>query len=178
METNLNWHFSGRVIPVLASDFKSLRMLFDCMDGGSLSPRETRLCSSSTCPRQIIVHIDALCKASVIIAFYFLCIFNTLFKEELKFCVNFVLAGRRVLKFVLFPSFSAILKRFVRYSLTTSTSFSFQTFDDVTILFGYVNDFTKICNKVEAMKVVQLVSEVFSLFDILSENHKVYKVCQ
>ncbi|XP_065051072.1 soluble guanylate cyclase 88E-like [Rhopilema esculentum] len=50
-----------------------------------------------------------------------------------------------------------------------------ETFDDVTILFGYVNDFTKICNKVEAMKVVQLVSEVFSLFDILSENHKVYK---
>jgi len=50
-----------------------------------------------------------------------------------------------------------------------------ETFDDVTILFGYVADFTEICNKVEATEVVKLVREVFSLFDLLSENHKVYK---
>ena len=37
-------------------------------------------------------------------------------------------------------------------------------------------DFTEICNKVEATEVVKLVREVFSLFDLLSENHKVYKV--
>ena len=51
-----------------------------------------------------------------------------------------------------------------------------QTFDDVTILFGLIQDFAAICIKVDAMTVVQLVSEVFSLFDILSESHKVYKV--
>ncbi len=43
-------------------------------------------------------------------------------------------------------------------------------------MFGYIHNFTEICNKVAAMKVVQLISELFSLFDILSENHRVYKV--
>ena len=46
----------------------------------------------------------------------------------------------------------------------------------MTILFGYVHNFTDICNKVEAMKVVELVGELFSLFDVLTENYKVYKV--
>ena len=46
----------------------------------------------------------------------------------------------------------------------------------MTILFGLIQDFAAICIKVDAMTVVQLVSEVFSLFDILSESHKVYKV--
>eukprot|EP00794_Sanderia_malayensis_P017077 gene17077-18798_t len=50
-----------------------------------------------------------------------------------------------------------------------------ETFDNVTILFGNIHNFAEICNKVSAMKVIQLVSELFSLFDILSENHRVYK---
>lgn len=46
----------------------------------------------------------------------------------------------------------------------------------VTILFSDIKNFTNICNSCEPMQVVGMLNTLYTLFDIQSENHKVYKV--
>ncbi|XP_013784010.1 soluble guanylate cyclase 88E-like, partial [Limulus polyphemus] len=51
-----------------------------------------------------------------------------------------------------------------------------QDFDCVTILFSDVVTFTEICSRITPMEVVSMLNSMYSMFDQLTEKHKVYKV--
>ncbi|XP_076315498.1 soluble guanylate cyclase 88E-like [Tachypleus tridentatus] len=51
-----------------------------------------------------------------------------------------------------------------------------QDFDCVTILFSDVVTFTEICSRITPMQVVSMLNYMYSMFDQLTEKHKVYKV--
>ncbi|CAM1324864.1 Uncharacterised protein g8817 [Pycnogonum litorale] len=51
-----------------------------------------------------------------------------------------------------------------------------QYFDSVTILFSDVVGFTSICSRISPMEVVSMLNAMYSIFDQLTERHKVYKV--
>lgn len=53
---------------------------------------------------------------------------------------------------------------------------SFQVFPDVTILFSDVVKFNEICIHITPMQVVDMLNEIYIVFDTLSEKHNVYKV--
>ena len=52
-----------------------------------------------------------------------------------------------------------------------------QVFPDVTILFSDVVGFTRICSHITPMQVVSMLNTMYTLFDTLSEKHRVFKVC-
>lgn len=49
-------------------------------------------------------------------------------------------------------------------------------FPDVTILFSDVVKFNEICIHITPMQVVDMLNEIYIVFDTLSEKHNVYKV--
>jgi len=49
-------------------------------------------------------------------------------------------------------------------------------FPDVTILFSDVVKFNEICIHISPMQVVDMLNEIYIVFDTLSEKHNVYKV--
>ena len=51
-----------------------------------------------------------------------------------------------------------------------------QVFPDVTILFSDVVGFTRICSHITPMQVVSMLNTMYTLFDTLSEKHRVFKV--
>ncbi|KAK7068741.1 Soluble guanylate cyclase 88E [Halocaridina rubra] len=51
-----------------------------------------------------------------------------------------------------------------------------ETFESVTILFSDVVTFTEICSRITPMEVVSMLNAMYSIFDDLTEKHKVYKV--
>ncbi|XP_013785585.1 soluble guanylate cyclase 88E-like, partial [Limulus polyphemus] len=51
-----------------------------------------------------------------------------------------------------------------------------QDFDCVTILFSDVVTFTEISSRISPMEVVSMLNSMYSMFDQLTEKHKVYKV--
>ncbi|XP_076341476.1 soluble guanylate cyclase 88E-like [Tachypleus tridentatus] len=51
-----------------------------------------------------------------------------------------------------------------------------QDFECVTILFSDVITFTQICSRITPMEVVSMLNTMYSMFDHLTETHKVYKV--
>ncbi|TRY90411.1 hypothetical protein DNTS_018908 [Danionella cerebrum] len=51
-----------------------------------------------------------------------------------------------------------------------------QVFPDVTILFSDVVKFNEICIHISPMQVVDMLNEIYIVFDTLSEKHNVYKV--
>lgn len=53
---------------------------------------------------------------------------------------------------------------------------SLQVFPDVTILFSDVVKFNEICIHITPMQVVDMLNEIYIVFDTLSEKHNVYKV--
>lgn len=57
------------------------------------------------------------------------------------------------------------------------TSLFSQVFPDVTILFSDVVGFTRICSHITPMQVVSMLNTMYTLFDTLSEKHRVFKVC-
>ncbi|TNN08718.1 Soluble guanylate cyclase 88E, partial [Schistosoma japonicum] len=50
-----------------------------------------------------------------------------------------------------------------------------QTFDEVTICFTKVVDFAAKCMHIGVEQVIELLNKMYSLYDALTENHKVYK---
>ena len=56
------------------------------------------------------------------------------------------------------------------------TIFKFQNFDNVTVMFSYLDGFVTICSQVKAMEVVNLVNTMFTTLDNLTDKHDVYKV--
>lgn len=48
-------------------------------------------------------------------------------------------------------------------------------FENVTVMFSYLDGFVAICSQVDAMEVVNLVNNMFTSFDKLTEKHDVYK---
>lgn len=59
----------------------------------------------------------------------------------------------------------------------TVLSPSSQVFPDVTILFSDVVGFTRICSHITPMQVVSMLNTMYTLFDTLSEKHRVFKAC-
>lgn len=57
-----------------------------------------------------------------------------------------------------------------------SLEFLSQYFENVTVMFSYLDGFVAICSQVDAMEVVNLVNNMFTSFDKLTEKHDVYKV--
>lgn len=55
-------------------------------------------------------------------------------------------------------------------------AFDPQVFPDVTILFSDVVKFNEICIHITPMQVVDMLNEIYIVFDTLSEKHNVYKV--
>lgn len=51
-----------------------------------------------------------------------------------------------------------------------------QVFPDVTILFSDVVGFTRICSHITPLQVVSMLNTMYTLFDTLSEKHRVFKV--
>uniref|UniRef100_A0A3Q0KJK7 guanylate cyclase n=1 Tax=Schistosoma mansoni TaxID=6183 RepID=A0A3Q0KJK7_SCHMA len=51
-----------------------------------------------------------------------------------------------------------------------------QTFDEVTICFTKVVNFAAKCMHISVEQVIELLNRMYSLYDALTENHKVYKV--
>ncbi|CAH8555485.1 unnamed protein product [Heterobilharzia americana] len=51
-----------------------------------------------------------------------------------------------------------------------------ETFDTVTLLLSDVVGFTTICSGLAPLEVVNLLNKLYSVFDALTEKHKVYKV--
>lgn len=51
-----------------------------------------------------------------------------------------------------------------------------EVFPDVTILFSDVVKFNEICIHITPMQVVDMLNEIYIVFDTLSEKHNVYKV--
>ncbi|KAL3315821.1 hypothetical protein Ciccas_005546 [Cichlidogyrus casuarinus] len=51
-----------------------------------------------------------------------------------------------------------------------------ETFEEVTILFSDVVGFTTICSRMTPLDVVNMLNDMYSVFDQLTEKHKVYKV--
>ncbi|KAK9679063.1 Adenylate and Guanylate cyclase catalytic domain, partial [Popillia japonica] len=51
-----------------------------------------------------------------------------------------------------------------------------EMFDSVSILFSDVVTFTEICSRITPMQVVSMLNGMYSIFDRLSEENKVYKV--
>lgn len=43
-------------------------------------------------------------------------------------------------------------------------------------MFSYLDGFVAICSQVGAMEIVNLVNNMFTIFDKLTEKHDVYKV--
>lgn len=60
---------------------------------------------------------------------------------------------------------------------STLLSLLSQVFPDVTILFSDVVGFTRICSHITPMQVVSMLNTMYTLFDTLSEKHRVFKVC-
>lgn len=58
----------------------------------------------------------------------------------------------------------------------THSRLSSQVFPDVTILFSDVVGFTRICSHITPMQVVSMLNTMYTLFDTLSEKHRVFKV--
>ena len=54
--------------------------------------------------------------------------------------------------------------------------FELQNFESVTVMFSYLDGFVTICSQVGAMEIVNLVNNMFTIFDKLTEKHDVYKV--
>lgn len=54
----------------------------------------------------------------------------------------------------------------------------FQYFENVTVMFSYLDGFVTICSQVSAMEIVSLVNTMFTTLDKLTEKHDVYKVTQ
>jgi guanylate cyclase len=50
-------------------------------------------------------------------------------------------------------------------------------FDSVSILFSDVVTFTEICSRITPMEVVSMLNAMYSIFDTLTEQNGVYKVC-
>lgn len=61
-------------------------------------------------------------------------------------------------------------------SLNNLCLFVPQVFPDVTILFSDVVKFNEICIHITPMQVVDMLNEIYIVFDTLSEKHNVYKV--
>uniref|UniRef100_A0AAV2MIQ8 guanylate cyclase n=1 Tax=Knipowitschia caucasica TaxID=637954 RepID=A0AAV2MIQ8_KNICA len=51
-----------------------------------------------------------------------------------------------------------------------------EVFPDVTILFSDVVGFTRICSHITPLQVVSMLNTMYTLFDTLSEKHRVFKV--
>lgn len=62
------------------------------------------------------------------------------------------------------------------HNLCCSCLFVSQVFPDVTILFSDVVKFNEICIHITPMQVVDMLNEIYIVFDTLSEKHNVYKV--
>lgn len=60
--------------------------------------------------------------------------------------------------------------------IVSAAAFVFQVFPDVTILFSDVVKFNEICIHITPMQVVDMLNEIYIVFDTLSEKHNVYKV--
>ena len=49
-------------------------------------------------------------------------------------------------------------------------------FDNVTIMFSYMVGFAEICSQASAMKIVECINNVFTMFDNIIDKYDVFKV--
>ena len=51
-----------------------------------------------------------------------------------------------------------------------------EVFEQVTIVFNDIPDFMDICSKCDGLQIVQMLNEMFGIFDYLSDRNGIYKV--
>ena len=51
-----------------------------------------------------------------------------------------------------------------------------EVFEQVTIIFNDIPDFMDICSKCDGLQIVQMLNEMFGIFDYLSDRNGIYKV--
>ena len=64
----------------------------------------------------------------------------------------------------------------IRQIWINSQFMSLQVFDNVTIMFSYMVGFAEICSQASAMKIVECINNVFTMFDNIIDQYDVFKV--
>lgn len=73
-------------------------------------------------------------------------------------------------------SLDLVSNQFIPSGDTGLFVFFVQLFEEVTILFGYLDEFNTVCSYAQPTVVIGLVNTMFVLFDKLCETHGIYKV--
>jgi len=69
-----------------------------------------------------------------------------------------------------------ILPKLIAQRLKQNPGIIADNFESVTVMFADIVGFTNLSAQISALELVQLLNEIFSLFDALAQRHKLEKI--